>query len=409
MLLLGIALPDSPDRMSKAPRIALLIDTATTWGAGLIEGITEYAQTAGNWSFFLEPRGKYDRMLLPTGWRADGVIARITHQDLATQLIETRIPAVNVSWYRFGENLIPRCTCDETSAAQLAAKYFLDKGFRQFAYCGSSLRPNYSDRFGAAFVECLRQAGHTCTCFAPSYDQYSKLGWDQQISHLTQWLVALPKPVALLAFDDLQGRQITEACAEADLLVPHDIAVLGGEHDELCSRISRPPLSSVDQSPQEVGYQAAQMLARLLRGESLPETKVLIPPRRIISRQSTDKSELADDLLAEAMRFINGHYGEDLSVNDILRQVPLSRRALEKGFRKHLGRSPAEEIRRVRVEKALTLLCDTSWSVTKIAGACGFDRPELMTRAFRRELQATPSQFRKRHRAHVAESSGGVP
>ena len=72
--------------MPRRARIALLIDTATTWGTGLIEGIAEYAHAHEDWQFLLGPRGKYDRSLLPADWNGDGIIARITHQELADQV-----------------------------------------------------------------------------------------------------------------------------------------------------------------------------------------------------------------------------------------------------------------------------------------------------------------------------------
>jgi len=59
--------------------------------------------------------------------------------------------------------------------------------------------------------------------------------------------------------------------------------------------------------------------------------------------------------------------------------------------------SPAEAIRRARVDHAAQLLCDTLWAMPRIAAACGFERPELLTRAFRRELMVTPSEFRRQH------------
>ena len=377
-------------------RIALLIDTATTWGAGLIEGVTDFAKSKGRrWVYSLEPCGKYDRRMLPEKWKGDGVVARITHPALAEQLIAKKLPAINVSWFTYGENLIPRCTGDETGVARIAAKYLLDNGFRQFAYCASTLRPSYFDRLGAAFVEAIEQAGYHCEQFA-DHAKLEQLDSEQQLEELSRWLVSLPRPTALLAFDTLQGRQVTEACVQCGLAVPDDIAVLGGEHDELTSRISSPPLSGVDQSPREVGFRAAEMLDCLIEQRPLSETDVRIPPQRIITRQSTDKVAIDDDMLSQAVRFIHENYSEPFSIRDILDEIPLSRRALEIGFRRHLGRTPRDEIRRVRVRKALQLLCDTDWSVTKIANACGFDRPELLTRAFRREIKTTPSDFRKR-------------
>ena len=378
-------------------RIALLIDTATSWGSGLIEGIAEYAKSKHKrWVFSFEPRGKYDKMLLPEGWTGDGVIARITNSDLAEQIIAKRVPAVNVSWFRYGENLIPVCTCDETQAAKLAVRYFLDNGYRQFAYCASSLRPSYYDRLGAAYTEYLEKLGYPCVQFAPNNGGSPKPDAEAQLRQLSNWLVQLPRPVALLAFDDLQGRLVTEACTQCNLAVPDDIAVLGGEHDELSSRVSTPPLSGIDQSPQEVGFHAANMLDQQLTGKAVATSDVRLPPARIIVRQSTDKVAVDDELLSEAIRYIHRNYATDIRISDILAEIPLSRRALEIGFRHYLGRTPRDEIRRVRVHKALELLSDSDWPVTKIANACGFDRPELLTRAFRREFKATPSEFRKR-------------
>jgi LacI family transcriptional regulator len=387
----------------KPTRVALLIDTATSWGTGLIEGIVAYAKARKRpWLFSLEPRGKYEPMMLPDGWCGDGVIARITHAALAEQLIKRRIPAVNVSWFRFGENLIPRCTCDEELAAGMAAKYFLSNGFRQFAYCGSSLRPSYKDRLGEAFAATVEKAGFVCHVFRPNHERFAGFDSEEQLAELSGWLGSLPRPIALLAFDDLQARKVTEACALAGVSVPDEIAVLGGEHDELTSRISSPPLSGVDHGPLDVGYRAAEMLDLQMSGAPLVESNVLLPPKRIISRPSTDKVAIEDDLLSEAIRYIRIHYADELRIRDILHAVPLSRRALEIGFRKYLGRTPREEIRRVRVHKALELLCDTDWPVTRIASLCGFDRPELLTRAFRRELRATPTEFRKRVATRIA-------
>lgn len=393
--------------MSKQQRIALLIDTATSWGAGLIEGIASYAkENELAWLFSLEPRGKYERMLLPERWRGDGVIARVTHPALAEQLIRLRLPAVNVSWFHFGENLIPRCTCDEAAAAEMAAHYFLDNGHRQFAYCGSTLRPSYHDRLGEAFVRYLKELGHRCERFSPDHDRFAELDAEQQLLELSDWLGRLPKPTALLAFDDLQGRQVTEACVQAGIAVPDHLAVLGGEHDELSSKISSPPLSGVDQGPEEVGFQAAKMLDGIMSGEAADASSLLLQPRRIIARQSTDQVAVPDEMLAQAIRYIRDHHAGELRINDILHAVPMSRRALEIGFKRHLGRTPREEIRRVRVEKAMALLCDTDMPVTRIASKCGFDRPELLTRAFRREIELTPSEFRRRVSKRLAQAGG---
>ncbi|MBX3435341.1 MAG: DNA-binding transcriptional regulator [Pirellulales bacterium] len=388
--------------MTSRKRIALLIDTSTSWGAGLIEGIAEFANARGDWQLSLGPRGKYERMLLPDPWSGEGVIARITHQDLADQIVRRGLAAVNVSWYRYGEGTIPRCTCDESSIAELAARYFIDRGFRQFAYCGSSLRANYVDAFGQSFLDSLKRHGFACRRYEPSCDADGFLPSTADLERLIDWLRGLPTPCGLLAFDSLQARQITDACQIARIEVPRDLAVLGGEHDHLSCMISKPELSSIDHGPPRVGWAAAELLHRMLEGEPAPTEPLLLPAVRVMTRQSTDTVAVDDDLLAAAVQFIKANCRRRIRVGDVLAAVPVSRRALEKGFRKMLGRSPAEEIRRVRVDHAVQLLCDTAWTMPKIAAAVGFDRPELLTRAFRRELNTTPSEFRRRHHRDCA-------
>jgi LacI family transcriptional regulator len=383
--------------MHMQARIALLIDTSTTWGMGLIEGIADYAHERADWQILLAPRGKYEQMMLPENWNGAGVIARITHEPLAEQIVRLGIPAVDVSWYRFGQERIPRCTCDERAVAEIAVSYFTDLGFRQFAYCGSSIRPNYVDRFGEAFVELLQQKGYSCRTYFPRVDQVSVMPPVEELERMIVWLRGLVPPVALLAFDSLQARQVTEACSLGGINVPHEIAVLGGEHDYLSCTISNPQLSSIDHSPRLVGYTAASLLDRLIEGKYRAKDPLFVPASRVIARQSTDTIAVKDDLLSAAALFIKENCHERIRVSDILAAVPISRRALEKGFRLALGRSPAEEIRRVRVERAVQMLCDTSWAMPRIATAAGFERPELLTRAFRRELSTTPSEFRKLH------------
>lgn len=383
--------------MGPRKRIAILIDTATTWGTGLIEGIADFAHQCSDWQLLLAPWGKYDHMMLPDNWDGEGVIARITHRELAEQILRLGVPAVDVSWFRLGSGRIPRCTCDEQAVAGLAVKYFTDLGFRQFAYCGSSIRPHDVDRLGESFVEQLNRKGFQCRTFVPRRDSVSVMPPAEELERMIEWLRMMPRPVALLAFDSLQARRVTEACALGGIDVPHEVAVLGGEHDRLSCTISKPQLSSIDHAPKIVGYRAAELLASLIRGETPPAEPVYIPVTRVIACQSTDTVAIADDLLASAVRYIKEHCHQRISIGDILAAVPMSRRAMEKGFRQHLGRSPAEEIRRVRVERAVQLLCDTSWAMPRIARTVGFDRPELLTRAFRRELSITPSEFRRRH------------
>ncbi|MDZ4781641.1 MAG: DNA-binding transcriptional regulator [Planctomycetia bacterium] len=376
-------------------RVAILIETSTTWGAEMVAGIAEYARQHGKWSIFVEPRGRHERLRMPRDWHGDGIIARVTHPLLGEDVKSAGLPAVNVSWIRLRDFEIPQVTADEAAVGRLAAQHFLDRGFRNFAYFGPDPRHGYEDRLGPTFEGAIAQAGGNCHVYQARRSSGNRVGWLAEISDLIPWLRSLPKPAALLTWNDIRARQVTEACRESGLSVPEDVAVLGGEYDALTSEVSIPPLSSIDHNPRRVGYEAAHLLARMMEGEAAPSEPVLVPLRGVIQRQSTNTLAIEDRPLAEALQFIRTNLHRPIGVGDVVEATSLSRRLLEQRFQKAIGRSPAAEIRRVRIERAKQLLSDTRLSVSQVALASGFNFVEAMNVVFRREVGVTPTQYRR--------------
>ena len=205
---------------------------------------------------------------MPADWQGEGIIARVTSEELAAEIIARGLPAVNVSWYACGAPQIPRVTADEAKCGQLMFAYFLARGFRSFAYCGisSRYRPNYRDRIGEVFVDLAAQAGFACPRYPPSEADASTGGQPD----LAAWLTGLTKPVAVATWYDQLGREITEACRLAGLAVPEQVAVLSADYDQLFNSLSFPPLTAIDQQPERVGYEASAMLDRWMRGDRRP-------------------------------------------------------------------------------------------------------------------------------------------
>lgn len=382
-------------------QIALLIETSTSWGTDIVKGVADYARDHANWYFHIEPRGKFEHLKLPKNWHGDGIIARVTYEGLAQAIIESECPAVNVSWYTFGSEHIPICTTDVQAAGEMIAQYFLGRGFRSFGYCGPVNRPAYVDRFGAAYVHALREAGHECARFLEQAGEPdSAIDWEDRTARLRAWVVDLPKPAAVLAFSDVGGRRVAEACRKENLAVPEEIALIGGEHDDLACEITRPPLSSIDLAPHRIGWEAAKLLDGLMSGEAPPGEAVRIPPARILSRLSTDTLAVDDLVVADAMRFIEENIGNPISVSDVLRVIPLSRRVLEQRFKKYFSRSPADVIRRLRIERGKTLLAETEHPMSRIATECGFEHSEVFARVFHRQVGVTPTAYRNQLRSN---------
>lgn len=379
-------------------RVALLIETSTSWGAGIIEGIVQYAAEHGPWQFFFEPRGRYEQLLLPVQWQGEGVIARINHPLLANQLVERKIPAVDVSWYPYGHEQIARVTTDDVQTAQVCADYFFGRGFRCYAYCPSLHRPGYHDRFGDTFLQLARQRGFPTFLFCARQALQPGSHWNEEMDELREWLSSLPKPVAVLTLEGVRGRQIIEACGLENLSVPDDVAVLSGEDDELSIKITQPSLSSNEDAGERVGWKAAEALDAMMAGQPPPAAPVLVPSAGVVTRQSTDTLAIPDRELAKAIQFIRQNAHRAIQVCNVLQHVDLSRRTLEQRLQTYLGRTPAEEIRLARIQIAKKLLVETTDAMPQIAARSGFEFAEVLSRVFRRELGMTPTAYRRMFR-----------
>ena len=377
------------------PRVTVLVSTATGWGRGIIKGISAFANQHGPWLLQVEPEG--ERQHLPAGWRGDGVIARLSTPKTAEALLRMRVPVVNVSSIALAGRAaaVPRVSSDVAAGGQLAARHFLDRGFKHFGYVGL-LKPSYVREHREAFAGLLAEKGLACHMLA--------LGDRPEVADVPQtlleWLKALPKPVAVLTWNNSQGRAVIHACRVAGLLVPEDVAVLSGNDDPLLCECCLPQLSAIAVATERIGEAAAELLEQLMRGKPVPKAPVLVPPIGINARQSTDALMIQNPELLQALGYIREHATEPIQVDDILRVVPIARRSLERFFQESLGRSPAEEIRRVRLERAKHLLATTDLPIPKVAQASGFGTGEYLATLLRKTTGMTPLKYRAAARGH---------
>jgi LacI family transcriptional regulator len=393
--------------MIQSRRVCLLIDTSTSWGVRLIKGVSRHAHEVGNWLIHVEPWGRYERFRVPQGWQGHGIIARINHEALANDITAIGLPTINLSWYPFCGTHIARCTVDPWASGQMGAEYFLSLGFQQFAYCGPLQQLGYRDEMCDAYCETLRRNGFACNTYpTPGGDQRT-IAWGTHLASLVKWLEGLPHPVAMLCWSAARGRQVTEACHYAGIRVPDQVSVLGGDYDELMSHISSPPLSTIDQPAEQIGYEAARLLEGMMRGKKPRKRPLLFPPTRIVVRHSTDTLSIDDEIVRDALHLIRDRATAGIRVSEVVRELAVARRALEQRFARLMGRTPAAEIRRVRIEAAKRMLVETDRSIAHISRATGFSHQDLFSRVFRRSVGVTPSQFRRQHQH--SEATGKMP
>lgn len=383
----------------KAKRIALALPLDVVYIERLVPGILEFAREQGNWTFTrlverLSPSIEWLR-----DWEGDGAFVLITTPADARIARSLRMPVVNVGGY-FRDAGVPTVTVDHQAIGRLAAEHLLERRFRRFGYYGKrGLWYSHQRRMG--FQTAIKAAGGQCEVLeVPDYPA-RRQKWGSQEEQLGEWLRSLRPPVGIMASWDLRARMVLEACAEAGLRVPEDVGIVGVDNDPIVCEFSAPPLSSVARNDQEVGRQAAVLLHQLIKGAHRPKHPVLIPPRGVVPRRSTQTVAIEDPVVAALAERIRQHLGKPFGVEDLLAHAPLSRRRLEQRFRKSLGSTPYAFINTLRVEKAKSLLAEPNKTpLTAIAAACGFSDLRRFRLVFRRLAKQTPAEYRRACREH---------
>jgi LacI family transcriptional regulator len=390
--------------MSAIRRIALLMGQDIGYTREVLRGVQAYGHHRPGWIFRDGPSDP--RILRPLReWKPHGIIAHLFDKKLANALVKLGVPLVNTT-NTLKELDLPLVEVDHAKVGQLAAAYFLDRGFRHFGYFGSSWTGFSKDR-EAAFREHVEQRGFVVrSCYA-EYLPRPPLAesWKGVDVRIRAWLKALPKPVAILSSNDVPARELAEMCRQLELHVPEQVALLGVDNDELECHLCNPILSSIALPGQRIGYEAAKMLHRLMDGRPMKRRSCFLPPLRVVTRQSTDTLAIQDDDLAASLAFIRTHAHEEIGVESILEHVPLSRRALERKFRDQLGRTVLEEIRRVRLEFVKALLSETDLPMPAIAARSGFSGARRLAVVFRQIVRITPTAYRAQSKlGHVTQN-----
>lgn len=382
--------------MAKPHRILLLVEPSTSYGRKVLRGVASFARMRKTWLFEFELLAKIDELLARGLSHADAVIIRGAQRDWVEQVVQSGLPAVNVSAELPSFDL-PSVISDNASIGQLAAKHLLGRGFRQFACCGLGNRANFDQRI-RSFVQTVEEAGFPCRVLPESDRPFEPLLSDEQAATLRLWLRRLPRPSGLLAGNDEMGRLLTELCRQLEIRVPEDLAIIGVDNDEVVCELSSPPLSSIDHGAERVGYTAAKLLSRLMMGQKPPPRPILIQPVGVVTRRSTEILAIDEPVVAECVRYIRENVERKIEVEDLVRHSGVSRRWLEICFRRALGRPPAAEIRRAQVELAKRLLTETDMLMPAIAAASGFTDAKLLIAVFRREVGQTPTAYRRQFR-----------
>ena len=379
------------------PEVLLVFMTRLEECTAMLNGVAQFERYHRQWAAFLDDqaRAEHDpRWLRSKTWQ--GVISRHTTPALVQSCAELNLPLVDLNDGPLFPG-VPKIRPDNAAIGHLGAEHYIERGYRNYGFCGFA-NNGWSCERRDGFVEALALAGHGCSVFDVEWPGDFTPFWDaKQMETLGTWLRSLPKPVAIMACNDLRGFQAIGAAQAAGLLVPEEVAVLGSNDNAIRCDLSYPPLSSVAPNTFLSGYRAAETLALLIDKRKPDTYDRRIEPLSVTTRQSTDVLAIDDKNTAAAVSFIREHACEGINVRQVLQYASASRSQLEKKFRRFLGRSPQAEIRNIQVAKTRQLLLETDFPLKKIAELTGFEHVEYLCVVFKRLTGDSPGRYRKKN------------
>lgn len=396
--------PQRSNAVQPYPHVALFIETSKRYGRELIRGIGRYVSAHEPWSVYLTEREETNSEpdWLRT-WNGSGIITRSENPVLAHEAMQRGIPVVNLGyWGNIPDDLkMPCVNCDHHATGQIVAEHFLHRGFKNFAYCGVK-GPAWSEDRRDSFRDILSENKIVLHLFEEdaTFGDPMEEDWEPAQEQLGKWLVSLPKPVSIMAAYDVLGARVLDACQRAKIRVPEEVALVGVDNDPLFCSLTSPPMSSVDQNVERIGFEAAKLLNQMMEEKDQPAEPnlVLIQPQGIATRISSETTAVDDPHVANALQFIRQQSNHPISVDEVATQVHLSRRELERRFRKSLAISPYKEIQRARIKRVTTMLLNTDYTLETISEILEFSEAANMAALFKKITGSSPGDFRRANR-----------
>ena len=385
-------------------RLLFITDFTESFAYTLLRGIIRYSNHSGEQWVVCRMPPAYKKELGLKGvikwakkWGADVVIGQFEESDNVALFRRNGIVALAQD-YKVKFNTIPNITGDYLETGRMAANLYLHKGFRNFAFFGYK-EVCWSDERCVGFRKRIEEAGLGDHFYLYDKQEIDNL-WYYQAEELEKWLLALPKPVAVMACDDNQGNALIEACNSAGVKIPSDLSVIGVDNDEIICNLSDPTLSSISVDIEQGGFETAQMAVKMIKDPFYKGSDIMLHPIRIVHRVSTSAYATSDKEVLKALQFIRQNLDKKITVSDVLEQVPLSRRLLEVRFKKVIGQSIYQYISQQRIGRFSEMLLETNDSIQEIAFNLGEDDVKSICRRFKELKGCTPSEWRNQKNAN---------
>ncbi len=376
---------------SAGPKARLVMVVATISapsGRDLISGIFHHLSGNTNWKFILVQNGmsvteSEVREAVAEG--LDGfILSSPCTKEAYAAIAGTGLPCIHI----YESDVGPRhgkmrfVANDNYAVGSKAAAHLLLNGdYAAFAFIGGGQTGGWVAPRLRGFEYSLAAKGRKVEIFPD----------DGRIA-LRDWLRQLPKPVGVFAASDAVATAVVKETRAAGLSIPRHIALIGV--DDALHEVDGVGLSSVQPGHFEMGNLAARMLDGLMEGRHVSEKPILVMPRGVAARASTNTRKTAAHLVMVAHEFIRENACSGIGVDDVVARVGVSRSTLEHRFREVTGSSVRQAIEAVQLSKAKQRLASGRGSLGEIAKVCGFSSANRLSHVFSQRFGKSPRAFR---------------
>ncbi len=383
-------------------KILVLIDYSSEFSRRLMRGLIKYSKANGPWIFYRLPSyyktlyGKEGIVEWAKGREADAIIALWDHEG-TNRLQQLNIPVL-LQNYKERSEYYSNITGDYYGTGVMAAKFFIERKFRNFAFYGSK-DVVWSRERAHGYKNQVEKAGGNYFYFES--ENLRSEDWSQSHVMLDEWLLSLPKPIAVFACDDNFALQISEICKMNNINIPKDVSLMGVDNDDLICNLSDPPISSIELDVEKGGYEAGRLIHQLIKKEKTEPFNIIINPTRIELRQSTELYNVEDEYIDSIVKHLIKNFDTEISIDDLSQIVPLSRRNLEIKFKNEMGTSIYQFILELRINHFANLLLTTERSLFDLALESGFNDCKNISRVFRKFKGVTPIEYRQKSKSEL--------
>lgn len=378
-------------------RVFVQLEVGRGYGRDLLKGIYAYNNDFSNWEIIFRPvyylkntqnKGLVEIIKLI---KPDGCI--IEHLEKVSEVGNLGIPIIQANWVNHLKNL-PCLKVNHEADGKMAADYFINLGFRKLAFFGVN-NIEWSDGRLESFKQHAANKG--IKVFDYMLKTNMRAGLCYNFEHLIGWLLSLPKPIGILSCNDDFGQILINACSMAKLKIPHEVAVLGVDNDELLCNITSTKLSSIARNHAKAAYNACELLTRMMNDEVIKDMIIPTEPTEVVIRSSTDTIASNDFEIIKALQFIRDNINSSIAVEDVVKATNLSRRTLYTRFRQITGHTIHDEIQLNKLKKFKELLKNQNFSVKEAAFRLNFNDVAHVSRWFTSMEGISPVKWRKNH------------